>query len=118
MSKSHELKERVQALDDGALQELRGRSMLLTSEWSRTEIETLLSLVGLFESLDDARVSTALFPDELHLAVFFDASTRTKSSWAGAADLRYQECPWSRPPLRCRPHFPGCGGSWPAAGRD
>ena len=83
MSSVDELARRLATLDlDGSLYR---RSMLLTSEWSRDELDTLLSLVDLFQDLDGAGVSTALFPDELNLAVFFDSSTRTKSSWAGAA---------------------------------
>ncbi len=83
------LLERARALVDGldaaALSELERRSMLLTSEWSRQQLETLFGLAETFEALDDAGIATPLFPNELNLAVFFDSSTRTKSSWAGAA---------------------------------
>lgn len=64
---------------------LAGRSLLLTTEWERQEIDTLCELAAIFEALDDGGVRTPLFPEELHSAVFFDSSTRTKSSWAGAA---------------------------------
>jgi len=74
--------DRLAAADPGAL---RGRSLLATQDWSTAEIEFLCQTAELLELLDRAGVPTRLFPHELHLALFFDASTRTKSSWAGAA---------------------------------
>lgn len=68
-----------------SLVSLRGRSMLLTSEWSRDELATVCDLAQLFESLDRRGGGTHLLPNELHYGLFFDNSTRTKSSWAGAA---------------------------------
>ena len=62
--------------------------MLLTAEWSTDEIDALCNLAEIFEAADRAEIATALFPNELNLAVFFDSSTRTKSSWAGAAARR------------------------------
>jgi len=64
---------------------LRGRSMLLTSEWSRDELAAVCDLAQLFEMLDRTGRGTHLLPNELHYGLFFDNSTRTKSSWAGAA---------------------------------
>lgn len=75
----------LEGLDDSALGGLHGRSMLLTSAWSRTEIEALCTLAETFEALDLTGIPTRLFPNELCYALFFDSSTRTKSSWAGAA---------------------------------
>jgi knotted carbamoyltransferase YgeW len=72
-------------LDGRTLQGLQGRSLLLTAEWSGPEIETLCSLAETFEAFDRAGVSTPLFERELFYSLFFDNSTRTKSSWAGAA---------------------------------
>ena len=77
--------ELLAALDEESLAALYGRSMLLTSEWSTGELETLLALAETFAALDAAGIATPLLPEELHLAVFFDSSTRTKSSWAGAS---------------------------------
>ena len=51
----------------------------------RAEIDTLLAVASRFEAADRAGRSTALLPDELAYALFFDNSTRTKSAWAGAA---------------------------------
>ena len=85
MSGTDRVHDLLDSLDPEALAGLYRRSMLLTSEWSQGELETLLSLAELFERLDLAGVATPLFPDQLNLAVFFDSSTRTKSSWAGAA---------------------------------
>src|SRR5215471_5218828 len=64
---------------------LYGRSLLLTRDWSRGEIDALLAVAARFEALDRAGRSTALLPNELAYALFFDNSTRTKSAWAGAA---------------------------------
>ena len=70
---------------DAVLAGLLGRSMLLTDEWTETEIEALGNVATAFETLDGRGVRTQLLPDELHYALFFDNSTRTKSSWAGAS---------------------------------
>lgn len=72
-------------LDQLALDALYGRSMLLTQEWSAAEIETLCRLAEVLQALDRAGHAPRLFPQELFYALFFDNSTRTKSSWAGAA---------------------------------
>jgi knotted carbamoyltransferase YgeW len=72
-------------LDEPALDALAGRSLLATQDWSRAEILGLCELAEVLAALDRAAVPTPLLPGELHLALFFDASTRTKSSWAGAA---------------------------------
>ncbi len=59
--------------------------MLLTQDWTTAEIETLCSLAETLQALDRQGRVPALFPQELFWALFFDQSTRTKSSWAGAA---------------------------------
>lgn len=64
---------------------LLGRSMMLTQDWSVSEIEAVCDLAALLAGLDRAGVRVPLFAHELFYALFFDASTRTKSSWAGAA---------------------------------
>lgn len=72
-------------LDAAKLDSLHGRSMLLTQDWTATEIDTLCTLAETLQALDrDGRTFT-LFPRQLFWALFFDQSTRTKSSWAGAA---------------------------------
>ncbi len=73
------------ALDGDVLHALHGRSLLLTSDWSTPEIDTLLAVAARFEAIDRAHRSAAFLPDELAYAMFFDNSTRTKSAWAGAA---------------------------------
>jgi knotted carbamoyltransferase YgeW len=75
----------VEALDPARLEPLRGRSLLLTRDWSSEELDTLLAVAEAFQALDQAGVTTPLFPNQLDYALFFDNSTRTKSSWAGAA---------------------------------
>ncbi len=72
-------------LDAAALDALHGRSMLLTQDWTTAEIETLCALAEAFQALDRQGRVPALFPRQLFWALFFDQSTRTKSSWAGAA---------------------------------
>jgi len=78
----HKLLDRLAGLE---VEGLYGRSLLLTRDWTLPELETLATLAELFETLDREGFSPALFPNELHLALFFDSSTRTRSSWAGAA---------------------------------
>ena len=72
-------------LADLEVEDLYGRSLLLTRDWTLPELETLATLAELLEDLDRNGVPVPLFPNELHLALFFDSSTRTRSSWAGAA---------------------------------
>jgi knotted carbamoyltransferase YgeW len=71
--------------DASAVAGLHGRSLLLTQEWSTRDLDTLLAVAARLEALDRAGRRTALLPDELAYALFFDNSTRTKSAWAGAA---------------------------------
>ena len=72
-------------LDPSCLAALHGRSLLLTQDWSRRDLDTALGLAARLEQLDRAGRGTALLPDQLAYALFFDNSTRTKSAWAGAA---------------------------------
>lgn len=75
----------LETIDKSILDRLQGRSMLLTDEWTRSEIETVCSVASTFELFDRRGIATQLLLHELHYALFFDNSTRTKSSWAGAA---------------------------------
>lgn len=79
------VRSRLEALDAETLAGLHRRSMLLTQEWKTEELELICELAEIFAGLDRAGVRPNLFPDELHLALFFDSSTRTRSAWAGAA---------------------------------
>jgi knotted carbamoyltransferase YgeW len=72
-------------LDPASLDALHGRSMLLTQDWSTPEIETLCTLAEALQQLDREGLVPPLFTQQLFWALFFDNSTRTKSSWAGAA---------------------------------
>jgi knotted carbamoyltransferase YgeW len=85
MDLEQQVRNRLERLDDSALRGLNRRSMLLTREWSDSDIESLCTLAEGLEALDQAGVATPLFPNQLFYALFFDSSTRTKSSWAGAA---------------------------------
>jgi knotted carbamoyltransferase YgeW len=75
----------MSTLSAARLDALFGKDMLLTQDWNTEDIQTLAELARTFERRDRAGVSSALCPDELAYAVFFDNSTRTKSAWAGAA---------------------------------
>jgi len=72
-------------LDARALAALHGRSLLLTRDWPTRDVDTLLALAARLEELHRTGRRTALLPDQLAYALFFDNSTRTKSAWAGAA---------------------------------
>ena len=80
-----EARSAIERIDADLQATLHGRSLLLTADWSGEEIDLLLKVGDAFQALDRAEVATPLFPNELDYALFFDASTRTKSSWAGAA---------------------------------
>ncbi|MBI4956996.1 MAG: knotted carbamoyltransferase YgeW [Myxococcales bacterium] len=73
------------ALDAKVLHGLHGKSLLLTDDWSPAELDALCAVARRFHAADRAGRSTALLPNELAYAMFFDNSTRTKSAWAGAA---------------------------------
>ncbi|MDX1503974.1 MAG: knotted carbamoyltransferase YgeW [Thermoanaerobaculia bacterium] len=64
---------------------LHGSSLLRTRDAPRETLETICELAELFLALDRERVRTPLFREQLFWALFFDSSTRTKSSWCGAA---------------------------------
>ncbi len=72
-------------LDQAALSSLLGQSLLLTQDWSTEDLATVRMLARKLADLDRKGIRTPLCPNELAWAVFFDASTRTKSAWAGAA---------------------------------
>jgi knotted carbamoyltransferase YgeW len=72
------------ALPHETLAALFGQSLLLTTDWTKPQLEALLAVARHLEAADRAGVSTAFFPDQLAWALFFDKSTRTKSAWAGA----------------------------------
>ncbi len=73
------------AFDADDIAPLHGRSLLTTNDWSESELDAVLGVASAFEAADRAGRSTALLPNELAYAMFFDNSTRTKSAWAGAA---------------------------------
>ena len=75
----------LEELDPVSLKALFGRSMLLTQEWALHELQTLAQVAKVFEGLDREGIRAPLFPEELCYALFCDSSTRTRSSWAGAA---------------------------------
>jgi len=73
------------AIDEATLSALYGRSLLLTRDWSRQDLDALLAVAHRFAELDRGGTRLDWIPAELAYAVFFDNSTRTKSAWAGAS---------------------------------
>jgi len=71
--------------DAATLDRLYGRSLLLTTDWRREELDALLGVAARLEAADRAGRPLDLLPNQLAYALFFDNSTRTKSAWAGAA---------------------------------
>lgn len=75
----------LRLIEDAVLDALHGRSMLLTDDWRREEIEALCTVAETMERLDRHGQVPPLLRGDLHYGLFFDNSTRTKSSWAGAS---------------------------------
>lgn len=82
---SNGLATSVERLDRQTLQRLRGKSLLVTQDWEAQYIEQVCLLAEAFAGFDKAGVRVPICSEELFYALFFDNSTRTKSSWAGAA---------------------------------
>ncbi len=76
---------RMRAISADRLRQLWGRSLLVTGDFDTEALGTLLDLAETFWALDRAGVKATLLTGELAYALFFDQSTRTKSSWPGAA---------------------------------
>lgn len=72
-------------IDGQALTGLLGRSLLTTQDWPVADLDLLLGVAERLEEMDRLGIHTAMLPDQLAYAMFFDNSTRTKSAWAGAA---------------------------------
>ena len=72
-------------VDEEILAGLYGKSLLLTRDYSRPELDALLAVARRFYELDRAGTKCNWLDAELAYALFFDKSTRTKSAWAGAA---------------------------------
>jgi knotted carbamoyltransferase YgeW len=70
---------------DNPLAGLRGRSLLLTDDWTTEELDVLLGLAAQLEAADRIGKRLDWLPAQLAYALFFDNSTRTKSAWAGSA---------------------------------
>jgi N-acetylornithine carbamoyltransferase len=61
--------------------ELKGKSMITTQEWSVAELERLLALAGELKAARKAGKPTRLLPDKTLYMIFFDSSTRTRNSF-------------------------------------
>ncbi len=60
---------------------LQGRSFLSTQDWSVDELETLFSLADRLKADRAAGVPTRLLDDKTLYMIFFDSSTRTRTSF-------------------------------------
>lgn len=73
----------LEALDIG----LAGRDFLLTTQKSRAELDAVLLVAELLESLHRQNVATRVFDSGLGISIFRDQSTRTRFSFASATSL-------------------------------
>jgi len=64
---------------------LIGKTMFETQDWSDEDLEKTLELASIFQELDMKGIDVPFMKNKLALALFFDKSTRTKASFAGAA---------------------------------
>ncbi|MEM3342596.1 MAG: knotted carbamoyltransferase YgeW [Thermoplasmata archaeon] len=67
------------------VEKLAGKSLIETKDYSVKELETMLDLAKVFKQMDFEGKQYDFLPNSLFLALFFDQSTRTKTSWAGAS---------------------------------
>jgi len=67
------------------IESLYGKSLIETRDFTTEELTTLLDLCDAMEAMDFYGKRLDMLPPSLFLALFFDKSTRTKTSWAGAA---------------------------------
>ncbi len=66
---------------------LYGRDYLLTWKWSDAEVRALVQTARILEAFYQANVSTRVFESGLAVSNFRDKSTRTRFSYASAADV-------------------------------
>ena len=81
-----DLKNRIERLDKYS-NGLFGQDFLLTWEKSREDLEIILELAQLLKDLRDNNISTRCFDSGLAVSIFRDQSTRTRFSFASAANL-------------------------------
>jgi knotted carbamoyltransferase YgeW len=71
----------------GLKNSLYQRDFLLTWEQSRETLDAVLSAAGVLESLHRNNIATRVFESGLAVSIFRDQSTRTRFSFASAANL-------------------------------
>ncbi len=76
----------IEALS-GLHTELYGKDFLLTWEKSPDELRMILQVAGILKNMRDHNVSTKVFDSGLAISNFRDNSTRTRFSFASAANL-------------------------------
>jgi knotted carbamoyltransferase YgeW len=82
-----QIRAKIGALDADALHGLAGKDFLLTWERSRKELEAILELARLLQGMRGAGLSPRLFDSGIAVSQFRDNSTRTRFSFASAANL-------------------------------
>ena len=85
MTNAETISSALARLSDLPVDELHGRSLMVTQDWTHGQLEALAAVAQAFAALDRAGLRAPLCAAELANAIFFDNSTRTKSAWAGAA---------------------------------
>ena len=95
------------ALDADGIAALYGRSLLTTHYWSSSELDALLGVASAFEAADRAGRATALLPNELAYAMFFDNSTAHQVGVGRGRLWRAPPSVRSARPRRSAPGRPG-----------
>ena len=83
---SHDISDLIESLN-GLRLDLHQRDFLLTWDHSAEELKAVLIVAEVLEQLHRANVSTRVFDAGLAVSIFRDQSTRTRFSFAGAANL-------------------------------
>lgn len=83
------MKNLIDSINDLELRknDLFAKDFLLTWEKSKSDLEYLLQLAQLLKDLRDNNISTKMFESGLAVSIFRDQSTRTRFSFASAANL-------------------------------
>jgi len=82
-----DIKKQLEALAGDAGRSLFGKDFLLTWEKTREELAAVAGTAGLLKSMREAGIGTRIFDSGLAVSQFRDNSTRTRFSFASAADL-------------------------------
>ncbi len=82
-----DIREQLKGLRAGHLKDLSLKDFLLTWDKERESLETVIRIASLLKALREHNLSTRIFDSGLAVSQFRDKSTRTRFSFASAADL-------------------------------